>query len=615
MSKIMNTQKIIINIHNNCISTKLINHVKIDIQMINLKKKSGFTILEVLLVMGILAILIGFTLTKLNTLQRSREAHDLERKAESREIYSGVSQYIVDNLAIPAGIPTGTPDDAKDICQQEVTGTDCTGLTINGVDLASLAPEYMVEIPVDPAMTGSTVTGYKIYSDGDDVTVIASMLGQSVGMGSADPGEGEGGGGGATSGLLAHLKIDEGSGTSTSDETGNGYSASLEGQPAWTTGILDDALQFDGANDYAEIPDNDVFDGVTEFTLSTWIQPYSHKNAHILGITDVYSMDMRSDGRINFRVNGTIYGTSTSYIPTVHHWHHIALTYDGSNIKLYVNGVIDSNVTSSPTITQSSTPFTIASGSNGYHGRVDDVRISNEALTSTEIASLFTAGISGSQIAYWKFDDGSGTDVADSSGNSNDATVTGAAWNYTSTSPINFANSHSLDFDGGAGDYVSLPNTVLDGELNFTTSFWIRTTKNSGDQYILSGAKPGQDEEIAIYFDSSNVIRMQNRNNNVYWYTPHVHNNSWHHIAVVRNASNSAGTIYFDGANYGRKTISSLTLSISSGGLFIGQDQDSVGGGFSSSQAVSGQLDDFRIFNRPLTHAEVKILAGGDQLP
>ena len=55
-------------------------------------------------------------------------------------------------------------------------------------------------------------------------------------------------------------------------------------------------------------------------------------------------------------------------------------------------------------------------------------------------------------------------------------------------------------------------------------------------------------------------------------------------------------------------THSGNSLSVSNNGLWIGGDQDSVGGGFSGDQQLNGLLDDFRIYNRAISNAEVQAL-------
>ena len=95
---------------------------------------------------------------------------------------------------------------------------------------------------------------------------------------------------------------------------------------------------------------------------------------------------------------------------------------------------------------------------------------------------------------------------------------------------------------------------------------------------------------------------------NVSWTIPSIADDTWHHIAVVRDATGNAATLYIDGVSQGTQGTTLNALSIDVGGLMLGQEQDSVGGGFQSSQAVDGSFDDVRIYTRTLSGVEVLAL-------
>ena len=585
------------------------------------RERSGFTLIEVVVVMAILVTLLGFVYIKLNTIGRTQDAYDIKRLAAVREINNAVSLYVIDNLRLPSSVPTGTEDDAKDICQETVTGSACTDSPVNGVDLSDLTPDYLTAIPIDPAMTGSTVTGYKIYSDGSDTLTIATLLGSSAVQPDYETGGGDGGGGNPS--LVAHWGFNDALGTIVADETGNGHDGSITNGPAWTTGIFDGGIQLDGSNDYMSVADDSALDGFTEFTLSAWIQPYSHENTQIVGIDDAYGIKLKNDGRIEYFVTSVISNTtSVSYVPLTHHWTHLALTYDGTKARLYVNGVEDSFTNGTGTIAETTTNFNIG-GANYYHGKIDEVKLYNTSLSSAEVATLTEPGFTNSQLAYWKFDDGAGTSASDSSGNGNTATlVNGPAWTSTSTPPSIFSNSHSLSFDG-SNDRVDIPNTILNGATNVTSTFWIKTSK-FGTQVIISGARYGNANEYLIsyveyrrywWYPIERYLHLVSTGMDHSWSISPLTDNAWHHIAIVRDDSNDLVTAYFDGANLGTKTGSIGALSIAANGLLIGQHQSSVGGGFSSGEALQGLLDDVHIYNRLLSAAEISSLASGNELP
>ena len=134
---------------------------------------TGFTLIEVLLVIAILGILAAIVIVAVNPSKQLGEAQDAQRQSDVRAILDGVHQYSIDNNgALPSEeIPVGTTcmDDGIDIC--------ATGVTCSGVNLDALTTEekYLIELPHDPEeASDAEVTGYKIFkNDGGRVGVCA----------------------------------------------------------------------------------------------------------------------------------------------------------------------------------------------------------------------------------------------------------------------------------------------------------------------------------------------------------------------------------------------------------------------------------------------------------
>jgi len=155
---------------------------------------------------------------------------------------------------------------------------------------------------------------------------------------------------------------------------------------------------------------------------------------------------------------------------------------------------------------------------------------------------------------------------------------------------------------------VDLPNTALNGLSNVTVAGWIRSTK-TGQQAIISGANSGNDNEYLIFLLSDTVLRLYGGGGSVQWTISSLADGGWHHLAMVRDADNNQATLYIDGNSQGVRPKVFGALSIEVGGLVLGQEQDSVGGGFQASQAFSGDIDEFRVYSRVLTGPEITGLA------
>lgn len=143
-------------------------------KMLNLKKikqqQSGFTLLEVLLVVAVIAILAGIVIVAINPGKNLGDSRNSERSSDVNTIINGVYQYSIDNNGtLPAGITTT----ATEIC--EADAASCTGL----VDLSELTTngKYLVAIPNDPqcpSVCTANGVGYTIMKDANGRLTVAA---------------------------------------------------------------------------------------------------------------------------------------------------------------------------------------------------------------------------------------------------------------------------------------------------------------------------------------------------------------------------------------------------------------------------------------------------------
>ncbi len=198
-------------------------------------------------------------------------------------------------------------------------------------------------------------------------------------------------------GLVLGFSFDAGSGSSVVDVSGNGNTGALVGGVSWSTaGRYGGALSFNGSSGLVQVASSASLGLSGAMTLSAWIDPSVSQSGWrtiMQRQVDAYFLNASNDtGALRPSGGGTLGGTvrwvgGTTASP-VGAWTHVALTYDGSTLRLFVNGVQAGSMVASGAIQASSSPLWIG-GNQPYgeyfNGLIDDVRVYNRALSQTEI--------------------------------------------------------------------------------------------------------------------------------------------------------------------------------------------------------------------------------------
>jgi hypothetical protein len=248
-------------------------------------------------------------------------------------------------------------------------------------------------------------------------------------------------GGSAPAGLVAAYSFDEGAGTSASDASGNGHVGTIAGA-TWSAGRFGNALSFNGTNSMVSIADANDLDLGTTMTLSAWVNPavlsdwrtvilkerpnglsyalYAHNGARPAAYINTGGADISADGSQSLPVNT---------------WSHIAATYDGAMLRLYVNGSQVGSQAVTGNMVASASSLRIGGNTvwnEFFSGLIDEVRIYNRALSAAEIQTDSNTPI----------DSGSGSDATPPTAPGNlNATADGATqinWTADNLSNANF---------------------------------------------------------------------------------------------------------------------------------------------------------------------------------
>ena len=194
-------------------------------------------------------------------------------------------------------------------------------------------------------------------------------------------------------------------------------------------GTPNSAVTFSGQGEHITVADAADL-RPAQLTVEAWLKPDPTIGAYSPALmksttantwNDGYGLQMNSDGtQISFFVNNYSSG-SISVALTKGSWSHVAGTYDGATLKLYLNGELAASRAYTTPITHSTAPLWIGAGPGSYawKGDVDDVRVWNVVRSATQIAAAFGGPLTGSEpglVGYWPLDEASGSTVTDASG-------------------------------------------------------------------------------------------------------------------------------------------------------------------------------------------------------
>ncbi len=474
-------------------------------------------------------------------------------------------------------------------------------LSVNPSLTGSILSQQFVNPPANSALYTLTCTNNNI---GD---VISTIPGTPVDI---------------TTGLAGYWALDEANWTGTAPQVpdstaNNNHGTAQGGVTTISAGKFGRAGSFDGSNDIISLGTGPSLQ-VQNHTLSTWVYLTAHYNT---GVRIIFARSSNisnagyewgilssgtgsSDQKLAYAYNdGGVRGwyTDTTSL-NLNQWYHLAGVWNraAGTVSFYVDGNLSSvqntgtaNITHIPGDTaQIGKQF-----NNGFfRGRLDDVRIYNKLLTGSEINVLKTSTINTTPdplMVHWSMNEGSwnGTagEVKDSGPNANHGTAANGANTVTTG---RFANAGNFD---GANDYVSanISGTSLS---NTTVSFWFNAPSESGTKGIFQWANS--------LTSGGPFILVQNANNSLRFYVDGNYRattafplNTWNHVAVTLSNS-STWSFYLNGALVGTYT----------GGVAVQANAATVylGNGFNGY--FNGRIDEFRLYNKALSGAEVNQL-------
>lgn len=398
----------------------------------------SFTLVELLIVIAILAVLAAAVVLVLNPAELLAQARDSQRITDMRSTRSAIDLFIIDNPTISSGtasrIYISIPDTASNCPNltsslptlpsgwQYVCATSANLRNINGtgwipIDFSIIKGGSPIPyLPIDPA-NDLTSGKYYTYVTGGSYELTALMEANkesaSVNDGGSLPGVYQVG----THidltpptrdrGLIGYWMFD-GSGSITngqaiglSDASGRGNNGTASNVNttgmSFATGKVGNAVQFDGADDCVDIPTISL--GNTNWTAAMWVKTASIAEKSLLSNSSggpVQNLLGMNISKILYRHYDGVwrYEYGTSSVISDNNWHHLVwVNRSDRTIDLYVDGVKES--TALPSLITNTGPLNRLGGSwSGSHfwiGFIDEVRVYNRSLLTSEINNIYDA--------------------------------------------------------------------------------------------------------------------------------------------------------------------------------------------------------------------------------
>ena len=296
-----------------------------------------------------------------------------------------------------------------------VNGTIATGAQFLAVQPPLTGNSTLTVIEVDGTLTdppGGTAAGRRVYLPWGDGTFDINALNtdgkllmrRAIEWGTA----------GGACGAIGHWNFDEGTGQTAADSAGTndgtlGPTTSADAEdPTWACVTGGNALDFDGTDDYVDIPP--IGDGYSAITVSAWMKARTFASPENYNpivareeagddINDVFALMARDEGvgneasfRIYVGAGNTKVTARSNIILSTDTWYHLVGTYDGADVRVYLDGIEKGNAAQSGTLSTEATRIALGKFSNNFYvnfdGLIDEVRIYDRALSPAEISAL-----------------------------------------------------------------------------------------------------------------------------------------------------------------------------------------------------------------------------------
>jgi hypothetical protein len=421
-------------------------------------------------------------------------------------------------------------------------------------------------------------------------------------------------------GPVGQWKFDEkvkGNNQTVYDSSGNGnngttkYGGNTTGMDCTVPGKLGSGCSFDGTDDYVDAGNGTTVNLTTQMTLSAWVKlNVAGQLKQIIGkgnaqSPNTYGFDLYSHTTLGYQMHsnngggGSSKTISTGAITGTTNWNYVTGTFDGSQVKIYLNGIQKNSSAFSDLIGLDSHTLQLGGSEFGtatLSGYVDDVRVYNYARSPEQIQEDMQGDVgggverNGKPMIYYRFDEGYGT-VAHNDG------IGGSTMNGTLAGSPVWTNDgefgKALDFNA-SGKKVTVDNPFDQAGTTTATLWYKRSEADSSGTWRNLLADKANNYHHLISQSSTRSLGIWDGSFKDFGYVPLI-DGKYHYYAVVYVSATSA-TLYVDG-----KYVSQIATTLNLTTYPIGSI-----GNWNSGTYWGGYIDEVKIFNYGLTPDEIK---------
>ncbi|HJT81599.1 MAG TPA: LamG domain-containing protein, partial [Chthoniobacterales bacterium] len=403
------------------------------------------------------------------------------------------------------------------------------------------------------------------------------------------------------------------------DRSGHNNSGTLANGTSFGPGLVGQAFAFDGVDDQVVVPHNPNQNIGSQMTVDAWVYPTSlghgrsiiqkRSPSNVGGyVFETAAQPFASDNSLQFviMIGGVYHSLGTRAVLTPNLWQHVAATYDGAMMRIFVNGIEVASMPQTGAIDPTTDPVVIGQNvthsSFAWQGMIDEVELFNRALSAAEIQGIVNARSAGKcrsctpappNLVGWYPGD---SDAKDLSNIVNHATLRGGA----SLAPGMVGQAFQLN---GVDAFVQAPAVpAQDPTTAGSLDAWVyfNQTPAAANHVMEIIGKGSSCQDFDLQADPDNRFRFYIQCGNQVASTTVIQPGVWYHVAGTWDATGLR--IYVNGALENVNTVQNLTRGQSNQPLQIGNQP------FFGPRLFNGLIDEPEIFNRALTASEVQAI-------